>query len=363
METNETAGSRHASTQGSETAQGSTTLISKRPPCRSLTGVRIAATGGYVPDGVVTNEQLCQHFNCDTDWIVRRTGILERRHALPHQATSDLCYEAAMECLARAEAVGHSRHEVDMILVATYTPDNSFPCTACMLQERLGLLCGAMDINVGCTGFVYALITGAAYIVSGAVRKVLVIGGDVNSRSANPNDPKTYPLFGDGGGAVLLVPGDNEHGFLSFMLGADGAGGDLLIRPGCGSRLPPDPDLLAQGLHYLHMDGRNVFRWAVNILCESIRDVLDHAKLKLEDIHLFIPHQANIRIIHAATDVLGINRERVCTNVRWYGNTSAASIPLALHDAVKSGLVQPDKLYVLCGFGAGLAWGTTVLRW
>ena len=363
METSGNSPTIRESSQGSESGQGSLTLISKRPACRKLTGVRIAATGSYVPDGLVTNEQLGQHFNCDTDWIVRRTGIHERRHALPHQATSDLCYEAALECLERAEAAGHLREEVDLIIVATYTPDNSFPCTACMVQDRLGIVCAAMDINVGCTGFVYALITGATYIAAGTARKVLVIGGDVNSRSANPNDPKTYPLFGDGAGAVLLVPGDQEHGFLSYMLGADGSGGSLLHRPGCGSRLPPDPDILAQGLHYLHMDGRNVFRWAVHILCESIRDVLDYAKLTLNDLHLFIPHQANIRIIHAATDVLGINRERVCTNVRWYGNTSAASIPLALHDAVKSGLVQPDKLYVMCGFGAGLAWGTTVLRW
>lgn len=343
---------------GTHTASGQ--IVSRRPPCHQLMGVRILATGAYVPDAVVTNEQLGQRFNCDPSWIVRRTGIYERRHVLPHQATSDLCYEAAQDCLARAPI---SRDEIDMVMVGTYTPDNSFPSTSCVLQHRLGLVCGAMDIHVACAGFMFALVTAAAYIRSGVARNVLVVGGDVNSRIADPKDPKTFPLFGDGAGAVLLAKAPDEYGILSFQLGSDGSGKDMLIRPGCGSRLPPDPEVLSQGYQYLWMDGKNVFRWAVTILSDSIRDVLEDAGLKLEDVDHFVTHQANIRIILAATDVLGIPREKVQTNVKWYGNTSAASVPIALHEANSQGLVKRGKYYVLSGFGAGLAWGTLVLRW
>jgi 3-oxoacyl-[acyl-carrier-protein] synthase-3 len=335
-------------------------IASKRPSCHALMGVRVLSTGAYVPDAVVTNEQLGQRFGCDPSWIVRRTGIYERRHVLPHQATSDLCYEAAVKCLERAPI---SRDEIDMVLVATYTPDNSFPSTACILQHRLGLVCGAMDIHVACAGFMFALVSAATYIRSGAARNVLVVGGDINSRIANPKDPKTYPLFGDGAGAVLLGKAGEDYGILSFQLGSDGSGKDMLIRPGCGSRLPPDPEVLSQGYQYLVMDGKNVFRWAVTILSDTIRDVLSHARLSLDDVDRFITHQANIRIILAATDVLGIPRDKVQTNVKWYGNTSAGSVPIALNESVEQGLVHRGKCYVLSGFGAGLAWGTLVLRW
>jgi 3-oxoacyl-[acyl-carrier-protein] synthase-3 len=336
------------------------TLISVRPPCRSLLGVRIIATGSYVPDGVITNDYLGQHYGCDPEWIVRRTGILERRHALPHQATSDLCYEAAELCLQRA---GIARQEVDLLICGTYTPDMSFPSTACLLQDRLGLHCAAFDLQAACAGFMYALVTGAAYIAAGVSRYALVIGGDTNSRVANPRDQKTFPLFGDGAGAVLLAKAPKEYGILSYSLGSDGRGGDLLSRPACGSRLPPSADLLAQGLQYLYMDGRAVFRWAVNILCDSIRDVLQHSHLTIDDIDVFIPHQANIRIINAALDALHIPREKVFCNLHKYGNTSAGSIPLALDEAVQEGRIRPGSLIVMSGFGAGLAWGTVVMRW
>ena len=209
----------------------------------------------------------------------------------------------------------------------------------------------------------YALITGAAYIVSGASDLALIIGGDCNSRVVNPNDLKTYPLFGDGAGAVLLTRGRPDQGLLSYSLGADGSGGDLLSRPACGSRLPPTPELLAKGMHYMHMDGRAVFRWAVAILCDTIQDVLQASNLKPSDIDLYIPHQANIRIINAAIDVLHIPRNRVFNNLARYGNTSAGSVPLALDEAIAEGRVKPGNLVVLSGFGAGLAWGTTVMRW
>ena len=331
-----------------------------RPRCRSLTGVRIVATGSYVPDAVVTNDHLHQRLGFDSDWIVKRTGIFERRHALPHQATSDLCCEAAQRCIDQAKV---DPKDIDLCLVATFTPDMAFPSTACLVQDRLKLNCPAVDMQAACAGFMYALVTGATYVLSGASDLALVIGGDCNSRILNPDDLKTYPLFGDGAGAVLLARGRPDQGLVSYSMGADGAGGDLLSRPACGSRLPPSADLLAKGLHYMHMDGRAVFRWAVAILCDTIQDVLGHAGHKPADIDLYIPHQANIRIINAAIDVLHIPRSKVFNNLDRYGNTSAGSVPLALDEALAEDRIQPGNLIVLSGFGAGLTWGTAVLRW
>jgi 3-oxoacyl-[acyl-carrier-protein] synthase III len=331
-----------------------------RPRCRRLTGVRVLATGSYIPDAVVSNDHLHQRFGFDSDWIVKRTGILERRHALPHQATSDLCYEAARRCIDQA---GVKVADIDLCLLATFTPDMSFPATACLVQDRLRLSCPAVDLQAACAGFMYALITGAAYVAAGASDLALIIGGDCNSRILNPADIKTYPLFGDGAGAVLLTRGRPDQGILSYSMGADGSGGDMLIRPACGSRLPPTAELLDKGLHYMYMDGRAVFRWAVAILCDTIQDVLRDSGLSTGAIDLYIPHQANIRIINAAIDVLHIPRNRVYNNLDRYGNTSAGSIPLALDEAVAEGRVKPGNLLVLSGFGAGLTWGTTVMRW
>jgi 3-oxoacyl-[acyl-carrier-protein] synthase-3 len=331
-----------------------------RPRCRSLTGVRVLGTGSYVPDAIVTNEHLHERFGFDSSWIVKRTGIRERRHALPHQATSDLCYEAATRCLDQA---GVAPKDVDLLVLATFTPDMAFPSTACLVQDRLRVNCPAIEIEAACAGFMYALITGAAYIISGASDVALIIGGDANSRVVNPADLKTYPLFGDGAGAVLLARGRPDQGLLSYSLGSDGAGADLLSRPACGSRMPPTPEILARGLQYMHMDGRAVFRWAVAILCDTIQDVLQASNLRPTDVDLYIPHQANVRIINAAIDVLHIPRSRLFNNLDRYGNTSAGSIPLALDEAVAEGRVQPGNLLVLSGFGAGLAWGTAVMRW
>lgn len=333
---------------------------SPRPRCRSLMGVRIVGTGSYVPDAVVTNEHLHARLGFDSDWIIKRTGIRERRHALPHQATSDLCIEASQRCLASA---GIDPKAIDLCVVATFTPDMSFPSTACLVQDRLHLICPAIEIEAACAGFMYALITAAAYIRAGASDLALVVGGDCNSRVLNPNDIKTYPLFGDGAGAVLLTRGRAEQGIVSYSMGSDGSGGDLLIRVACGSRRPPTPELLAEGKHYMYMDGRAVFRWATNILTDSIKDVLQDSNVRPEDVDLYIPHQANIRIINAAIDVLHIDRSRVFNNLDRYGNTSAGSIPLALDEAVRAGLVRENDLIVMSGFGAGLTWGTALFRW
>jgi 3-oxoacyl-[acyl-carrier-protein] synthase-3 len=335
-------------------------VVQVRPRCRRLTGVRVLGSGSYVPDIVVTNEQLHKRLGHDSEWIVKRTGILERRHAQPHQATSDLCQEAAVRCIANSKV---DPKDIDLLLLGTFTPDMAFPSTACLVQDRLKLNCPAVDLQAACAGFMYAMITGAAYVAAGASNCALIIGGDCNSRVVNPDDSKTYPLFGDGAGAVILAPGRPDQGLLAYSLGADGSGGDLLSRPACGSRLPPTPDLLAKGLHFMHMDGRAVFRWAVAILCDTIQDVLKAAELKPNDIDLYIPHQANIRIINAAVDVLHIPRSKVFNNLEKYGNTSAGSVPLALDEAVAEGRIKPGSLIVLSGFGAGLAWGTAVMRW
>jgi 3-oxoacyl-[acyl-carrier-protein] synthase-3 len=209
----------------------------------------------------------------------------------------------------------------------------------------------------------YALVTAAAYVVSGASEMAMVIGGDCNSRITNPDDLKTYPLFGDGAGAVILTHGEPHQGLISYSMGSDGHGGDLLCRPACGSRQPATAELLAQGKQFMYMDGRAVFRWAVGILCDTIQDVLKASNLKPSDIDLYLPHQANIRIINAAIDVLKIPRAKVFNNLERYGNTSAGSVPICLDEAAAQGRIKRGNLLLLSGFGAGLAWGTSVFRW
>jgi 3-oxoacyl-[acyl-carrier-protein] synthase-3 len=330
------------------------------PKCRSLLGVRVVGTGKYVPDMVVANDHLHARLGFDSDWIVKRTGILERRHAAPHQATSDLCVEAANDLFAKT---GLGAKDCDLLVLGTFTPDMSFPSTACLVQDRLGLVGPAIEVEAACAGFMYALITAAAYVKAGLSDRALVIGGDTNSRVLNPDDIKTYPLFGDGAGAVFVERGAPDQGILAYSMGSDGGGGPLLQRETCGRRRPPTAQALAEGKHFMSMDGRAVFRWAVDILCDTIQDVLKAAGLTTADVGLYVAHQANIRIINAAIDVLHIPRAKVFNNLEKYGNTSAGSIPIALDEAAADGRLRPGQLVLLSGFGAGLAWGTAVLRW
>ena len=323
-------------------------------------GVRIAGVGKYVPDAVLSNDHLHARLGFDSDWIVKRTGILERRHAAPEQATSDLCVLAAEDCFRQT---GYTAADCDLLVLGTFTPDMSFPSTACLVQDRLGLVGPAVEVEAACAGFMYALITGATYVLSGASDRALIIGGDTNSRVLNPDDIRTYPLFGDGAGAVILERGTPEQGILAYSMGSDGSGGPLLQRESGGSRLPPSAADITAGRHFLSMDGRAVFRWAVSILCDTIQDVLNHAQLTPADVDLYVVHQANIRIVNAATDVLHIPRSKVFNNLERYGNTSAGSIPIALEEAAAEGRVKPGELAVLSGFGAGLAWGTALVRW
>jgi 3-oxoacyl-[acyl-carrier-protein] synthase III len=324
-----------------------------------LRGIQFASVGSYVPDEIVRNEDLSA-LGCDSDWISRRTGILERRRAAPDQATSDLAYIAAQRCLDKA---GVSPAEVDLLIVATMTPDHLSPSTACHLQRSLGCIAPAMDINAACSGFMYAMITAGQFLRCGAASNALVVGAEVMSRIVDPADVKTYPLFGDGAGAVLMrATDDMTKGLESFTLGAEGSGSQMLHVPAGGSRQALTAQLLEEGAQYLQMEGRAVFKWAVNVVAESARDCMNHANVSVKDLDCVILHQANSRIIDSAVSDFQIPAERVFMNLSRYGNTSAASIPLALDEAIESGKLPAGGKSLLCGFGAGLTWGTAIIQ-
>lgn len=337
----------------------SASQLSNRSPLRQLLGVQVLGVGSYVPENIVKNEDLSS-LGCDPEWIVQRTGIRERRHAPPEMATSHMAYAAAC---AAIENAGIDVSEIDLIVVGTFTPDMPTPSTACILQDRLGIRCAAMDVSAACAGFMYAMITAAQFVRTGTSRRALVIGADLLSRIANPDDKKTYPLFGDGAGAVILGAGSEEQGFLSYTLGSEGEGGELLCVPGGGSAHRLDNQSLAAGQAYLHMDGRSVFKWAVRVIADSIGDVLTHAGVTADEVSLVLLHQANVRIIDAACENLGFDREKIVINLDRYGNTSAGSVPLVLDEAYQAGKIRRGDLVLLSGFGAGLSWGTTLMRW
>lgn len=335
-------------------------LVAPLARTKRLTGFQIVATGSYAPETVVSNDDLHKTHGFDPEWIAQRTGIMQRRHAPEGVAASDLCREACLRCLQSAGAV---KEDVDLLIVATHTPDMAMPGTACLVQEKLGLFCGAFDVQAACSGFMYALAIGAQFVRSGNASSCLVVGADVSSRIVNPEDQGTYPLFGDGAGAVLLAAGERDQGFLAYQLGTDGSGAELLGRPVGGSRSPLTVEALQTRQHYFQMNGRAVFRWAVETVCRSAGELLHATGLKADDIALFVPHQANQRIISSIGERLGLPAERVYSNVARYGNTMAGSIPLALDEAAAAGRIQRGDRILLSGFGAGLSWGSAILRW
>jgi 3-oxoacyl-[acyl-carrier-protein] synthase-3 len=334
-----------------------------RPLVRSIRGVKIAGTGSIAGQRRVPNDDLRQ-LGYDADWIVQRTGILARHHVEPGQATSDLAIAAARSCLADA---GVSADEIDFIIVATMTPDHYTPSSSALVQSALGCRCPAIDVNAACSGFMYALIIGAQFVKTGCARNVLVIGADVMSMVVDPQDKKTYPLFGDGGGATLLTPDDSGRGgescgILSYRLASEGELSQLLVVPAGGSRLPINSSVLENREQYLRMEGKAVFKWAVRLIPEVTQELLGQAGLTLGDVDLFILHQANRRILDSAVEYLGIPPEKVFMNLDEYGNTSAASIPLSLDEAIRSGRIQRGSRVLLCGFGAGLSWGACIYQ-
>jgi 3-oxoacyl-[acyl-carrier-protein] synthase-3 len=316
--------------------------------------VTITGLGARAPDRVVTNDELSQYVDTSDEWIRERTGIRERRIAAPEEALSDLALPAAREALEQAGVEGK---DIDLVIVATVTPDMAFPSTAALLADQLGASdAGAYDLSAGCTGFMYGLAQGYGMLAGGLVQRVLVVGGDVLSRILDWSDRSTLVLFGDGAGAVVLEAAPDE-GFLGFELGADGAGGASLWLPGSGSRLFEDPD------RFVKMNGREVFKFATRVLVDSAQAVLGRCGVAVDDVDVYVPHQANMRIIDHATKKLGIPSERVVINVDRFGNTSSGSIPLALADAVADGRLALGKLVLMTGMGAGLTWGSALLRW
>jgi 3-oxoacyl-[acyl-carrier-protein] synthase III len=321
---------------------------------RSDIHVTITGLGAYAPERVMTNDELSQMVDTSDEWIMERTGIRERRIAADSQALSDLSLPAARQALEQA---GSDGTDVDLLIVATVTPDMMFPSTSAILADQLGAKdAAAYDLSAGCTGFMYAIAQAYGMVASGLARRALVVGGDVLSRILDWTDRSTVVLFGDGAGAVVLEPSD-EAGFLGFELGADGAGGGNLWLPGSGSRKFEDPDRLVK------MNGREVFKFATRVLVSSAEAVLEQYGASVDDVDVYIPHQANIRIIDHATKKLGIPSERVVINVDRYGNTSSGSIPLALADAQADGRLRPGKLVLMTGMGAGLTWGSALMRW
>ncbi len=324
--------------------------------------VGIIGTGKYLPERVLTNQELEAIVETDDEWIVSRTGIQERRIAAEHQATSDLAYEAAIRALAQA---GITAEQLGLIIVATVTPDVMFPSTACILQEKLGAKqAAAFDLSAACSGFAYGIANGANFISTGMYDYVLVIGAEVLSRMTDYTDRNTCILFGDGAGAVVLGPVPEGRGFKAFELGADGGGGALLQGGMVGGSRYPKEEHLPEGVtHNIWQNGREVFKFAVRIMDSVTEKLLLKAGKKKADIDLLVPHQANIRIIHSAMEKLELAENQVMINIHRYGNMSAATIPVALAEAVEEGRVKEGDTVILVGFGGGLTWGGALLTW
>ncbi|MBY3624672.1 ketoacyl-ACP synthase III [Acinetobacter sp. CUI P1] len=328
---------------------------------KQLRPVGIIGTGKYVPEKILTNSDLEKIVETNDEWIVSRTGIRERHIAAPHEATSDLSYEAALKAL---DSAGMKAEDLDLIIIATVTPDSAFPSTACILQDKLGAKgAAAFDLSAACSGFVYSLATAVGFIQNGMYNNALIIGADTLSRITDYTDRNTCVLFGDGAGAVIIGEVPEGRGFQSFDLGAEGSGGNLLKLEAGGSRLPASQQTVEDKKHFIYMNGREVFKFAVRVMGSATERVLTKAGLGKEDIDLFVPHQANIRIIQSAMQRLDLPPEKCVINVDKYANTSAASIPLALVEAAEEGRMKEGDTVLMVGFGGGLTWGASVLIW
>jgi 3-oxoacyl-[acyl-carrier-protein] synthase-3 len=327
----------------------------------SLPRAGVLGTGSYLPERVLDNRELAERFGCSEEWILTRTGIRERRFAEPGTGSSDLGIIAANRAL---DAASISAREIDLIICATYSPDMAFPSNACIIQAGIGAKpAAAFDLQAACSGFVYALVTAAQYVIAGNLRYGLVVATEINSSIVDPMDQKVTPLFGDGAGAVVVGRVNHGSGLLGFHLGADGGGGGLFFMPAGGSRRPTTFETVEAREHYIKMDGPSLFRFGVDAMVQSSRNALDRAGMSVDDVDLFIPHQANLRIIDAGLERLGIPKERTLVTLDRFANTAAASIPIALDEAARSQRLTPGSNVLLTGFGAGLTWGSAVLCW
>lgn len=316
--------------------------------------VSITGLGVHVPERVLTNDDLSKLVDTNDEWILERTGISERRIAAEDEALTDICLPAARRAL---EMAGADPKSIDLIIVATVTPDMAFPSSSALLADTLGMPdAAAYDLSAGCTGFVYAIAQAQTMLASGLSKRALVVGGDVLSKILDWTDRSTLVLFGDGAGAVVMERVD-AGGFLGFELGADGGGGANLWLPGSGSRKFEDPT------KYVKMNGREVFKFATRVMVSSAEAILDECDKSVDDVDVYVPHQANVRIIDHAARKLGFPQEKTIVNVNKYGNTSSGSIPLALADAADDGRLKPGKLVLLTGMGAGLTWGSALIEW
>lgn len=323
--------------------------------------VGILGTGSHLPEEVIDNAELARRYGVSEDWILSRTGIRERRFVKADAAASDLGTVAARKAL---DASGIGPEEIGLLVCATYTPDMAFPSTACLIQDRIGARpAAAFDLQAACSGFVYALVTAASFVAATGIRYALVVASDVNSKIVDPHDKKVTSIFGDGAGAVVVGRVNHGSGVLGFSLGADGSGGRLFYMPAGGSARPASAETVASRQHYIHMDGKSLFRFGVEAMVESSQRALEAAGIAEDDVDLFVPHQANLRIIDAGLERLRIPRERCLINLDRYANTAAATIPIGLDEAVRSGTLRPGMTVLMTGFGAGLTWGSVALRW
>ena len=321
----------------------------------------ITSVSHFLPESRLTNKDLEKIVDTTDQWILDRTGISERRIVAKGQATSDLASGAARQVLAGR---GIGPEEIDLIIVATVTPDMFFPSTACVLQEKIGATnAWGFDLLGACSGFLYALATGAQFISNGSHEKVLIVGADVMSSIIDFEDRATCVLFGDGAGAVLLEPSDGPNGVLDWILKSDGSGGQSLYMPGGGSLNPSTAETVGKKMHYVHQNGRNVFKYAVKGMVEVSQAILERNNLTTDDLKLYIPHQANLRIIKSAADKLQLDESQVAINIDRYANTTAGTIPICLSEAVEGGQVLDGDMLLLASFGAGFTWGSLLLRW
>ena len=326
-----------------------------------LQGCAITGVGSYVPERILTNADLEKIVDTTDEWITSRTGIKERRMAAEGEHTSTMAVHASHRALEQAEL---DPAELDLIIVATITPDMPFPATACIVQQQLGATkAAAFDLEAACSGFIYALEIGHSFIASGVYENILIIGAEKLSTIIDWEDRNTCVLFGDGAGAAVLQRREGARGVLATRLGSDGTKADILAMPGGGCRQPATVDSVKAGVHHLKMEGKEVYKAAVNAMTGAAREVLERSGLTMEDIKILIPHQANQRIINAIGDRLGAREDQVFINLHKYGNTSAASVAVALDEVVRSGKIQRGDKILIIAFGAGLTWGATVLEW
>ncbi|MGR6835276.1 beta-ketoacyl-ACP synthase III [Syntrophomonas erecta] len=324
-------------------------------------GIEILGMGHALPEGVLTNQDLEQMVDTSDQWIIERTGIRERRIVKPGTANSDLCAQAALAALKQA---GLPSSEIGLIVVATVTPDMVFPSTACLVQEKIQAFnAAAFDLQAGCTGFIYAMDLVKKYVQAGGCRYALIIGADLLTRITDYTDRNTCVLFGDGAGAAVLGLAEDNAGIIETLVGADGRGHQLLHMPAGGSLQPASQETVAQRLHYINMNGNDVFRFASRIIVEVSKQLLDRAGLDYNDVDLFVPHQANLRIIRTAMKRMKIAEDKTMINIDRYGNMSAASIPVALSEAYSSGRIKEGDVVLMVAFGAGLTYGGALVRW